>query len=152
MKRQIWTTLFNQSGIDSCSFRVKQTESRSIPDLIGKVAVRLDLFLIPTGISTPNLRQRQTCGINTVFVENIYRINSVHFCFRHALPLAVKNGACYVHIGEWLTSHELHSHHHHARHPKENYVTRGYKNRRGIELFEVLRLLWPTQCREWPKG
>src|ERR1700741_1280139 len=53
VKRSAWS---ENLRLNCSAFRVEQAKPRGIPDLVRKVAIRLDLLLIPTCVSTANVR------------------------------------------------------------------------------------------------
>ena len=135
----------------SRAFRVEQTEPRGVPDLVGEVAIRLDLLLVPTRVGAAHLSQREARRIHSELVEHVDRIDAVHLRLRHALALRVEDCSGNENVGERSFADKLHPHHHHARHPEEDDVARGHQHRRGIESFQILGFVRPTESRERPQ-
>src|SRR6185369_2406729 len=114
---------------------VEEGKPCGVPDLVGEVAIRLNLLFIPTVVSAAYLGERESRRVDAKFVEHVDRIDAVHLRLRHALALAVENCAGDENIREWFFADKLQSHHHHPRHPKEDDVTRCYQHGRRIESF-----------------
>src|ERR1043166_8242003 len=89
------------------AFGVEQAEPRRVPDLVGEVAIRLDLLLVPTNVSAADLREREARGVDAKLVEHVDRIDAVHLRLRHALAVAVENRAGDEHVFERLLADEL---------------------------------------------
>src|SRR5688500_17069905 len=132
MQRKVWFD-FQKRGSNRRALRIRQTEARGVPDLVGEVAIRLDLFLIPTGVGRSYLSKCQARGVDTKLVEDLEGIDAVPFRLRHSLPVLVQNCSCDKHIIERSLVDKFHSHHHHPRNPEEDDVASSYQHRRGIE-------------------
>ena len=116
---------------------IHQTESRGVPDLVGKVAIGLNLLVVPAHVGRTDRRQSQARGIDAEFVKDFERIDPVRFRFRHPLAMLVCDRAGDVDVVERFRAHELQTRHHHPRDPKKDYVARGYQHRCRIERFQV---------------
>jgi hypothetical protein len=77
-------------------------------------------------------------------------INDIAFGLTHFLSFRISNQGMDVDIAEGDLACQLDAHHDHSGYPKKENVQARDQRRGGIERFEVLRLLWPPECGEWP--
>ena len=85
-------------------------------------------------------------GICAVFIDDIERIDSVAFRFRHRLPIAVKNFGVDVDFLKGNFIHIVKASHNHPRDPEGDDIPTRDECARGIKIFQLGSLLWPTEC------
>src|SRR5215212_5553672 len=139
------STLLEYFRLNSRAFRIEQTKSRGVPDLVRKISIRLDLLVIPTNVSAADLCERQSGCVYAELIEHVDRIHSVHLRLRHALALAVEDCSRDENVGKRLLADKLRSHHHHARHPEEDDVASRDQDRSRIKSFQIAGFVGPTE-------
>ena len=76
------------------SFRIHQAESRRVPDLVGKVSIRFDTYVIPFDVGTGgDRREIDPRRVDAEFVEHLDRVDAVVARLGHRLAVFAENGS-----------------------------------------------------------
>ena len=126
--------------------------ARGVPELGGKIPVALNAVFGQLDVAA----LRGHCGeskaqrISAVFFGDLQRVHDIAFGFGHFLPLGITDKRMDIHGFErHITIHEMHAHHHHARHPEEDNIEAGDQYIAGIiaikHLFDVFAVFRPAK-------
>ena len=132
---------------------VHQDETAGVPELIRKIPGGFDTFRGETHIVSGGVagHQREPEGVGAVLGDDLQWIDTVPQGFAHLPALGIPDQSVEEDCAEGLLSHLLVAGEHHADHPEEDDVVARNQHIRGIEVFQILRLLGPAQSGEGPK-
>ena len=86
------------------------------------------------------------------FINNFQRIDTISKRFTHLTSQRVSDQSMDQYMVERAFSSLLITGEYHTDYPEENDVISGYQHICRIEIFQILRLIWPAQCGEWPQS
>mmetsp|Transcript_23386 Transcript_23386/g.39949 ORF Transcript_23386/g.39949 Transcript_23386/m.39949 type:complete len:383 (-) Transcript_23386:1299-2447(-) len=132
-------------------------EARRVPQLVGKVAVALDLLHRERYVLTRRHAgdERQTECIGAVQRDGLQRVDDVALRLRHLLALPVTHEAVHVDRVKRGLAREFDAKHHHPSDPEEEDIVPGLHDRRRVVPLEIALRLWrlrgPADGGEWPQ-
>ena len=143
--------IFIEAVANARALRINHREARRVPNLVGEVAIRLNLIVLPAVVRAADGCEHDACRVHAVLVEHIEWINTRPLRLGHAPTLLIQNRARYQHVLKRSFADELHARHHHARNPQEKYIACRDEHGCRVKSFEIIRLIGPAERREGPE-
>ena len=133
---------------------VHQYKAAGVPHLVGKVPGSLHLVLAVAGIiaGAHAHYQAEAQRVGTVFVNNLQRIYAVAQGFGHLPSLFIPHQAVDQHRLKGCLTHVLDTGNHHPGNPESNNIPARHQHAGGIEVFQIFRVVRPSQGGERPQG
>ena len=128
-------------------------EASGVPDLIGKVACRLDLFVHIAGIVAGAVagHQHEAQSVCTVLVNDLQRVNTVAEGLAHLAPLRISHQPVNEYGVKGLFSGVFQTGEDHAGNPEGDNVIAGNKGRGGVEFAHLGGIIGPAEGGEGPQ-
>src|SRR5579883_331522 len=131
----------------------REDKARRVPELVGKIARSLELFLGQPHVVAGSGAGHQCVaqGIRAKPVDHLQRVANIPLRLRHLLPMLIAQQAVEVNDLEGRFTGKLQAEHDHARDPEEDDVVAGLQNGCWIEVAKILSILRPAQGAERPQ-